>query len=153
MKITRERLVTKGWSDAEINKTLKILEKAKKNRHPHIVLLDKTVYWVALLLIIFGNFAFSTFLIPILVFFNNFSLYLIILLLSVSFGTIMSVVIKDIEDLQSHHHLALILLVPIIGIINFLIVVNKANFNPLADVLQNYHKQTQLLIYIYHFYH
>ena len=48
MKITRERLATKGWSDAEINKTIKLLEKAKNKRHPHIVMLDKVVYWIAL---------------------------------------------------------------------------------------------------------
>lgn len=139
MKITKERLATKGWSDEEINKTIKILEKAKQKKHPHIVLLDKAVFWIALFLIVFGNFAFSTFLIPILVTFNNFSLYFIILLLSAAFGVIISIVIKDIEDLQQHHHLVLFLVVPIVGIINFLIVVNKANNNPLADALQTYH--------------
>ncbi|MBC8501043.1 MAG: hypothetical protein H8D38_04745 [DPANN group archaeon] len=139
MKITKERLATKGWADEEIDKTITILEKAKEKRHPRILLLDKTVYWIALLLVIFGNFAFSTFLIPILITFNNVSLYFIILLLAASFGIIMSVVIKDIEDLERKHHLAMLLIVPIIGLINFFIVVNITNNNPIADVLQYYH--------------
>ncbi|NQU98118.1 hypothetical protein HQ533_01510 [Candidatus Woesearchaeota archaeon] len=139
MKITKERLATKGWSEEEINKTIKILEKAKQKKHPHICVLDKAVYWIALVLMIFGNFAFSTFLIPVLVTFNNLSLYFIILLLAASFGIAMSIVIKDIEDLERKHHLAMFLIIPIVGLINFLIVVNLSNNNPLAASLNTYH--------------
>lgn len=153
MKITKDSLALKGWSDDEIKKTINILEDAKKKRHPKIILLDNTVYWITLLLVIFGNFAFSTFLIPILVTFNNASLYLIILLLAASFGIIMSVVIKDIEDLEKHHHIAMLLLVPIAGFINFFIVVTMANNNPLADALQNYHNPFLIgLVYLIGFF-
>lgn len=139
MKLTKERLLAKGWSDEEIDKTIEILERAKNKKHPKIYLLDKSIYWIALILMIFGNFAFSTFLIPILVTVNHFSLYFIILLLAACFGVIMSVVIKDMEDLKSGHHAVLFSVIPITGLINFFIVVNIANNNPLAKALSTYH--------------
>jgi len=139
MELTRKKLSMKGWSKEEIDKTIKILRKAKRRKHPLIDLLDNTVYWIAFVLIIIGNFAFSTFLIPVLVTFNNLSLYLVVLLLAASFGILMSVVVKDIEGLQKGHHLAMLLIVPIVGIVNFFVVVTMANNNPLADLLQTYH--------------
>lgn len=136
MKITRESLSAKGWAKEEIDKTIKILEKAKLKKHPTIQVLDKSVYWIALLLMIFGNFAFSTFMVPLLVTINHFSLYFIIILLAASFGVIMSIVIKDMEDLETKHHIILLSIIPITGIINFFIVVNLVNSNPLAVSLQ-----------------
>ncbi|MFH1589996.1 MAG: hypothetical protein ABIB43_05500 [archaeon] len=139
MKITRDRLAEKGWSEKEIEHAMNIFEKAEKKKRQKSHLLDKSIYWIALVLMIFGTFAFSTFLIPILVTFQNVSLYFIILLLAASFGVLMSVVIKDIEDLEKHHHLLIFLIVPITAIINFLIVVNIANNNPLAHLLSTHH--------------
>ncbi|MFH1770433.1 MAG: hypothetical protein ABH828_02650 [archaeon] len=139
MKISEESLSKKGWSKEEIKKTLRILEKAKKETHSKIKILDKSVYWIALMLMIFGNFAFSTFMVPLLVTINNFSLYFIIVLLAASFGVIMSIVIKDIENLESKHHILLLSIIPITGIINFFIVVNMVNANPLALSLDTHH--------------
>ncbi|MBU0471868.1 MAG: hypothetical protein KKF89_01615 [Nanoarchaeota archaeon] len=153
MKVTKHSLSIKGWSDEEINKTMKILELAKKKKHPKIFMLDKLVYWIALVLIIFGNFAFSTFIIPLLVIINNLTLYLIILLLASSFGIIMSVLVRDIDFLEIKHHLILYLLVAIVGLINFLVVVNISNNNPLADSLNTYHNPIIVgLIYLIGFF-
>lgn len=142
MKITKERLSVKGWSDKEINKAISILEKAKKKRHKNLVLLDEAVKWISLLLVIFGNFAFSMFLIPILVTFPSLSLYFIIFLLSASFGVFMSILIKDLDDLDKKHHLSILLLVPVTGLLNFFIVVSMANEDPITGILQNYHNPT-----------
>lgn len=139
MKITRDRLATKGWSDEEIDKTINLLEKAKEKRHPFIYFLDEAVYWIALILTIIGNFAFSLGLLPLLITINNFSLYLIILLLAASFSIIMGVVIKDIEELETKHHLAMLLIMPVVGIANFFIVVNIANNNVVAEALNTHH--------------
>lgn len=148
MKVTRESLSAKGWTKEEINKTIEILKKAKLKKHPKIQVLDKSVYWIALLLMIFGNFAFSTFMVPLLVTINHFSLYLIIILLAASFGVIMSVVIKDMEDLKSKHHILLLSIIPITGLINFFIVVNLVNANPLAVSL-NTHQNPFLIGIVY----
>ena len=46
---------------------------------------------------------------------------------SISFGVLMSIIIKDIENLQTKHHIGLLAIIPIVGIINFFIVVKAAN--------------------------
>ncbi len=127
MKITKERLQEKGWSEEEIEKTMKILHHAKSNPHPHIHKLNKAVYWIAFSLTIIGNIAFSLFLLPLLLTTSGLTLFFIILVVAFSFGVLMSVIIKDLEDLQRHHHLAMFLSIPIVGIINFVVIVAMAN--------------------------
>ena len=48
MRDLKNYLVEKGWKKSDINKTVKIIEQAKKNKHPKIKLLEKTVYWFSL---------------------------------------------------------------------------------------------------------
>ena len=60
MHNVKKRLLEQGWNKKDINKTLKIIEKAKKHKHPHIKLLDKIVYWLSLLIAIIGNFIISS---------------------------------------------------------------------------------------------
>ena len=124
MKTTMEGLLKKGWSEEEIVQAFGIFERVKQKTHPKIHFLNKIVYWFALFVIILGNVAFSVILIPLLLTFNNISLYIIILLLASCFGILMSIVIKDLENLETRHHLALYLIVPFVGLINFFIVVS-----------------------------
>ncbi len=135
MRITRERLESKGWSDEEINKTLAVLEHAKRNPHIQVYFLNNAVYWIALMLIIFGNFAFSILLLPLIITIHNLTLFFLILLVSFSFGIMMSIIIKDMEDLETKHHLAMFLLVPVIALANFFVIVNVANKNIVAEIL------------------
>jgi len=138
MKITRDSLTKKGWSEEEIEKTLKIMGEAKENKHKHIKKLDEVVYWIVLLFVMIGNFAFSTYLIPLLLLINSISLYLIIFLLAFAFGVIMSTIIKDIEDLETKHHFAFLSIIPVVGLINFIVIVRIANNHVIARILENY---------------
>ena len=55
MEDIKKYLSEKGWKKSDINKTLRIIEHAKKNKHPQIKVLDKLVYWFSLLIAILGN--------------------------------------------------------------------------------------------------
>ena len=79
----KRRLHDKDWKKSDINKTVKILDKAKK--HPKIKILDKSVYWFSLLLAIIINFIISLSLIPILLALKNFQLYLVVITIGISF--------------------------------------------------------------------
>ena len=124
MKNLKNYLAEKGWSKGDINKTLKIIERAKKNKHPKIKLLDKAVYWLSLLLAITGNFIISVALIPELIALKGFQLYLIIITLGISFGLLFELLIRTIE-LQAKHHLFLGTIVPLLAVINFIIISNS----------------------------
>ena len=125
MKNIKGYLVEKGWSKKDINKTVRIIEKAKKNKHPKIKILDKFVYWFSLLIAIIGNIIISISLIPVLIALKNFQLYFVIAILGLAFGLLFELLIRSIENLEIKHHLFLGILIPIIAVMNFIIISNN----------------------------
>jgi hypothetical protein len=122
----KERLAEKGWSKSEINKTLRIIENAKKNKHPIIKILDSAVYWFSLMVAIVGNFMISIALIPMLLALKSIQLYVVIITLALSFGLLFELLIRTIE-LRTSHHVFLGILIPIIALLNFIFIVLVSN--------------------------
>ena len=125
MQDLKKRLIEKGWDKRDINKTLKIIEKAKADKHHHIKILDKSVYWISLLVAIAGNFIITIALIPELLALKGLQLYLIIVTLGISFGLLFELLIRTIEHLKTKHHIFLGTIIPILAVINFIIVSNN----------------------------
>ncbi len=125
MKDIKNRLIEKGWAKKDVNRTIKIIEKAKKNRHPKIKILDKTVYWLSLLIAVIGNFVMAIALIPELLVFKGFQLYLVVITLGLSFGLLFELLVRSIEHLKTKHHIFLGIIIPILAVINFIIVSNN----------------------------
>jgi len=146
--ITRDKLIAKGWSKEEIDKTMDIMDRAKKHPHPHTHYVNLSVYWIALVIIFIGNIAFSLLLLPLILTLNGMTLFFIILLLGFVFGILMSIIINDIENLERKHHLLIFFLFPIFALINFIIVVNIANKNIVAE-LTGLHQNPWIIGLIY----
>lgn len=119
-----DRLIEKGWKKKDITRTLKIIEKAKENKHPKIKLLDKAVFWFSLLLAVIGNLVISIALIPELLVLNGAQLYAIIITLGAAFGLLFELLIRSIE-LQAKHHLFIGIIIPLSALISFIIVSNN----------------------------
>lgn len=119
----RKKLVLKkGWTKKEVDKTLKILKKAEKNKHPAIKVLDELVYWLSLILTIIGNLIISIVLIPFLYFYPPKTLYLLLIVIASSFGLLFELLIRSMSHLKTHHHIFYSIFVPGIAIINFFII-------------------------------
>lgn len=127
MEKLKERLKEKGWTKQEIDKTIRIVKEAKEKKHPAIKLLDKTVYWIALLTAIIGNIIISISLIPSLMTLKSFPLFLVIIVLGISFGMLFELLIRSIEHLEMKHHIFLSIIIPIIAIINVFIITTVSN--------------------------
>ena len=125
MKNIKKNLIEKGWNKRDINKTLKIIEKAKKNKHPKIKLLDRAVYWFSFITAIVGNFIIAIALVPLLLSLSGLWLYLIIIILGFTFGLLFELLIRSIEHLETKHHIFLSITIPIIAVINFIIISNN----------------------------
>jgi|TARA_B100001964_G_scaffold225533_1_gene273463 hypothetical protein len=125
MKNVKKYLIEKGWNKSDVNKTIKIIESAKKNKHPKIKLLDKAVYWISLIIAIIGNFIISVALVPLLLALSGMRLYLIIITLGFAFGLLFELLIRGIEHLETKHHIFLSIIIPIITLINFIIISNN----------------------------
>ena len=135
----KDKLKKRGWTKREIDKTLKIVREAKKNKHPAIKFLDKTVYWVALILAIIGNFIISIVLIPLLLTLNHFQLYLVVVTIGIAFGLLFELLIRSITHLKTKHHLFFGFLIPVIVIINVFVITNIANNLEEVFMIKNVH--------------
>lgn len=125
----RERLEKKGWSKEEIDKTLRILEKAEEQKRPALLILDKLVYWVALMLAVGGNFVISVVLIPLLLTIESAAaLYFIIFILGMAFGLLFSLLLGDVGAVNRQRMVVAGIFIPVIAIINIFVVVYIANF-------------------------
>ena len=144
MKDIKKRLIQKGWNKSDINKTIKIIEHAKANKHPHIKILDKAVYWISLIIAIIGNLIISISLIPILLTLKSFQLYIIIITIGVSFGLLFELLIRSIEHLETRHHLFLGIIIPIIALANVFIIVLISN--GLEEIINIQNTQNPLTI-------
>ena len=122
----QERLMERGWASRDINHALNIMEQHKKT--PGILFLDKSIYWVVLLVAIIGNLVISIVLIPFLMVLKEYLLYLIIIILGVTFGLFFNLLINNIEGLKKTQHLIAGLFIPIFALVNLFYITGTANY-------------------------
>lgn len=122
MEKLKKRLKAKGWGKKDIDKAIKIIKHAKVNKHTKIKFLDKIVYWIALIIAIIGNFLISIALIPFLLVLKSFQLFLVVIVLGISFGLFFEILIRSIEHLTHKHHFYLIVIIPTIAVLNVFII-------------------------------
>ena len=123
----RKKLHLNGWSEKEISHAESIIKKAERNKHPHIRLIDNSLYWFTLIIGILGSVIVSLVLIPILIVANNYWSYLLTGFFALMIGLLIVIIIKDFHWLETHHHVLVSLLIPIIALFNLFIVVIKVN--------------------------
>ena len=118
----KQRLRKKGWQETEITKAETILNQAKKTTK-----IDLFVYWTALIISIIMNIIVSGAIIPLLFMIHGIALYIMIFIIALLFGWIFYLLIKDIENMETHHHIIAGLFIPAIALINIFIIVNITN--------------------------
>jgi len=113
-----KKLLSKGFSKKEALETIKVIEKAKKERSPKIKFLDSIIYWCVLLVAIIGNLVISILLIPFLLAFRKIPLYLTIIILAGMFGFLFDQLIRDIEFLEKKHYIIAGVFIPGLAVVN-----------------------------------
>ena len=104
----------KKWTPEHIEKTIGIIMGAKDKKSNFVRALDSSVYWIALVIAVIGNFAVSIVLIPLLMMLSGIFLYVIIIVLGLSIGFLFEIIIRDIEHLEIRHHLIIAFIIPLI---------------------------------------
>jgi hypothetical protein len=126
-KHLQKKLHVKGWSHEEISRADELMKKADENKHPHVKLVESSVYWFTLCIGLLGTMLLSMVLIPVLIASNNTWSYILTGVFGFLLGSLIVMIVKDLHWLEHHHHLLLSLIIPFVAIFNFLIVVNKVN--------------------------
>lgn len=134
-----ERLRGKGWSNADITKAMSIIEKANEKKTDKIRVLDLLIYWFVLIVAIIGNLVISLALVPFLLEFRNFFLYVIIAILALVFGFLFDLLIRDIESLEQKHVIIAGIFIPALAVINIFYITNFSNYVSAALNLNNTH--------------
>ena len=123
-----KRLEKRGWSKKDISKTVDIIHNSKQLKTVETRFLEKRIYWILLVIIIFANFAVSIALIPILMVLSGFLLYLMIITIGIVFGLLFELVIRSIEHLEKKHHLFLAILIPSTALANIFVIARISNY-------------------------
>lgn len=127
MRINTLQLQAKGWSEKEIEHAKQVLQEAENKKHPRIVLLEKTIYWFLLLIILIASIAGTWLIEPFLMFMSMGGAMLVIFITGLIFGTLASILMKDVEDLELHHHLGISIIIPISAIITSYLISKQAS--------------------------
>ncbi len=146
MKINKKHLRDKGWSEEEIEKTIKICKRLKKKTHKKNRIFSNVFFTVSLVIAVLGNFFVSLFLIPLLLLVNNIFIYVIVALLGLAFGAIISILIQDIWFIESKQHIILSFIVPAAGVVNFFIIVGAINTLSKSIKYHTYHSPALISI-------
>ncbi|MFP4645102.1 MAG: hypothetical protein ACLFNB_00465 [Candidatus Woesearchaeota archaeon] len=127
MRIDHAKLKEKGWSDEEIEHAKSVLRKAEENKHPHMRALEKATYWMLLIIIIGGAIAGAFLMEPLLIALNKTQAIIGFSIIGLMYGSLASVLVKDIEHTQVHHHVIISALIPISAIITSLIITRNVS--------------------------
>lgn len=119
----RDELKQKGWREEELIRAEAILDKATK----HDIFFSKIVFWSALVVIVFANLLISLILIPFLIALYDVVLYAIVAVLGLVIGFLYNFLITDIGLLETKHHRAASIIIPIIAMGNVVVMVLTAN--------------------------
>jgi uncharacterized membrane protein len=147
-KTLRQRLLEKGWSEDEIERTHNILHSEesiekhasfKRSSHP-------VMYWAGLVVAIIGNLILSVTLIPFLMILDSLQIYIILGIVGLVFGAMFNVILKDIEHVDETHHIMAGVFIPAIALITVYVMASVANrFN---ELIQNPNQHSALILSI-----
>lgn len=131
----RKRLEEKKWAKTEIDKVLKVAEKARRSQSRT---LNHATLILSLSVIILGNILVSIALIPPLLSLDGVFLYGVIALVGLSMGLFFEILTRSI-DLDRQHHVAFSILMPSLALITVLVIVVYANALDFSLGIRNEH--------------
>lgn len=125
MKIDEKKLREKGWSEEDINHTKDIIFQAEEKKHPKIKFLEKMIEWVILITVVLASIAGAWLIEPLLFILTQTQALVTIAIIGTTFGLFSSMIIKQIEQIEKHHHLIILSTVPIVAIITSIIITKQ----------------------------
>jgi len=149
MKSINENLKKRGWDDEEIERALNILKFGKSNQKNYYHFSQKTVYWIALIVLIIINIILSIMLVPFMITVKHSVVYIFIIIFGIGFGYIFNFLLEDIEFTDPKHHIVAGLFIPAIAIINIYIAVSLTDyFLVLMEFPYTYNPLITSIIYV-----
>lgn len=111
--------------------------------------LDLFVYWTSLALLALFNLIACFFLIPFLMFFDGFYLYLSVVLFGLMFGILFNFLIIGLEHLDNHHMIIAGIFIPLLAVIDMVLILKIVErINMILKVSVEYDVSMIIIIFI-----
>jgi len=125
MKINEGKLREKGWSEEDIKHAKDVISQAEEKKHPKIKFLEKTIEWIILITVVLASIVGAWLIKPLLFILTQTQALIAIAITGTAYGLFASVIIKQIEQIETHHHLIILSTVPIISIITSVVITKQ----------------------------
>ena len=112
------------WTKDDVEKAIQIIDSAKHKKTEFIKGLEKVAFILSIVVAIIGNGIVAIVLIPFILTFSSLFLYLVLIIIGLSFGLLFEVLVRDIENLDTRHHIVTSFLIPVLAVISFIMVNN-----------------------------
>lgn len=128
-KQLKDRLIERGWSREEAERTHNLInDPDRQAKHqPVRMQMNLIVYWMVLTVLTIGNFMISLVLIPFLLILSPTQALVVVAILGIIFGLLFNLLIFDIEHIETMHHYAAAVFIPIIAILNMYFMTSVSN--------------------------
>lgn len=118
----KKRLFQKGWSKEEVEHASHVVNNPKEG-HFHIKRnLHLTGYWFLMLGLVALNVVAVVFMIPLILLINLPWIYFVAIIAGLGCGLIFNWLVLEIEHLEHEHHLAALLIVPLLTLLDVIVI-------------------------------
>lgn len=133
------KLLKKGWTKEEIDQTKEIFLRAQEKKHPSIKKIEKFSYWLFFILVLLGGTISAWLMGPFLLVLNVSGSLIVSGIFGILFGGLISYLVKEIEEIQKHHHLLIALFVVISSSITSILLSHRLQsiVNELPQISQH----------------
>ena len=124
MEHLRTELARKGWSAEEIADTHRILTNPElQEKHSGIRRdMQFVLYWGTLMVLLVCNLVVAMVLVPVLIIFTPAYMALILFIVGAAFGLFFHLLINDIEHIETIHHTAARVFIPLVAVGNIFLM-------------------------------
>lgn len=117
-----KRLEKKGWEKKHVLKVKRTFEDVHRSRPDHIKAMDHMGYVLALVVAVISALAVSFVLVPVLLLLPSWIMYPMIVIVGLSFGSLVSHALRNAEHYQKGHHIGAGLVMAFSAIVSFLLI-------------------------------
>lgn len=135
MKKSKKLSKEKSFENLYEEKQIRHLKYEKSTR--------RIVYWTVILVLTISNFIVAIVLIPFLLVISTVKFFILVAALGLIFGFLFDLLIRDIEHLETRHHVFAVIFIPLVSIVNLFLMVGAAN--RLVDILKIGHYEDPIL--------
>lgn len=108
------------WDKKNIERAIKGIITAKEKKTRLVHWLDRNLIWIIILLAIIGSLFVAFGFLPLLILLSGPKSYFAVAFIGIVIGSFFEFLISDLESVERHQHLAIMLIIPLVSIMNFL---------------------------------